>query len=99
MLAGIDEELAGLKSNQQAGEPTSPEAQNDLAVLVIESVPSGADVELDGKFVGNTPTTLCLKPGTYSLSVKKEGFITWTRHATAISGNEQRIAAELDKTQ
>jgi len=59
--------------------------------------PPGADVELDGKFVGNTPTTLHVKPGDYTVVVKKEGFQPWSRKVAALSANELRIAAELKK--
>jgi hypothetical protein len=56
-----------------------------------------ADVELDGKFVGNTPTTLRLKPGEYTITVRKAGFAPWTRKLAAIPDNELKITAELKK--
>jgi PEGA domain len=95
ILAGIDAEIAA--SNAKA--PTVTAADRNGTSLLIESDPPGADVELDGKFVGNTPTTLHLKPGDYTVVVKKEGFQQWTRKVAALSANELRIAAELKKEQ
>jgi PEGA domain len=95
ILAGIDAEIATSK----AGARTVSAADQNGASLLIESDPPGADVELDGKFVGNTPTTLHLKPGDYTVVVKKEGFQPWSRKVTALSANELRIAAELKKEQ
>ena len=98
ILAGIDAELAESRANPQIP-ASSTEAERNEAILRIESDPSRADVELDGKFVGNTPTTLRLKHGEYVVLVKKEGFQPWTRKVSALSDNELRIAVELKKDQ
>lgn len=65
------------------------------ASLVIESTPPGADVEVDGNFVGNTPSTLSLAPGNHDVTVKKKGFVEWNRKLTVTSGSV-RVNAELD---
>jgi hypothetical protein len=96
ILAGIDAEVAASKANTRT---VSAAADQNGASLLIESAPAGADVELDGKFVGNTPMTLHLKPGDYTVDVKKEGFQPWSRKVAALSANELRIAAELKKQQ
>jgi hypothetical protein len=98
ILAGIDAELAESRANPQIPASSTEAAKNE-AILRIESDPSRADVELDGKFVGNTPTTLRLKPGEYVVLVKKEGFQPWTRKVAALSDNELHIAVELKKDQ
>jgi hypothetical protein len=97
ILSGIDAEIAVSKANARTVSATA-DVQNG-ASLLIESDPAGADVELDGKFVGNTPTTLHLKPGDYTVVVKKEGFQPWSRKVAALSANELRLAAELKKEQ
>jgi PEGA domain len=98
ILDGIDAELTMLKATSQQ---TSPSASTADTVCVVDvlSEPAGADVELDGKFVGNTPTTLRLKAGDYKLTVKKEGFAPWTRQLAAMAGNQLSIKAELIKAQ
>lgn len=100
ILAGIDAELLSSKANSQEHTPGEPEAQkNSACVLEVRSDPAGADVELDGKFVGNTPTTLRLKPGEYTVTVRKPGFAPWSRKLSAIPDNELKIVAELTKDQ
>ena len=64
-------------------------------IVSIESVPPGADVEIDGLFVGNTPLSLDVSIGEWSVVVKKKGFITWSRNLKAIMGNVN-INAELE---
>src|SRR5208282_1460824 len=49
------------------------------ASLSIDSTPPGADVEIDGAFVGNTPSTVSVAPGSHQIVVKKKGFADWTK--------------------
>lgn len=73
------------------------EAQPEMsAKLQLSSAPSGADIELDGSFVGNTPSNLALKPGDYSVTIKKNGYKPWSRKLK-VSGGEVSIIAELEK--
>ena len=64
--------------------------------VAIASTPVGADIEVDGNFVGSTPSTISLAPGTHSISVKKSGFTDWTRTMNTTSGSVQ-INADLEK--
>jgi hypothetical protein len=62
--------------------------------LAINSTPSGADIQLDGNFVGNTPSTLRVQPGKHYIVVKKQGFQDWVREM-AFSGGNVTLNAEL----
>jgi len=64
-------------------------------IVIIESIPSGADVEIDGFFVGNTPLSLDIPAGEYSVVVKKKSFLPWSRNLRATGGNVN-INAELE---
>ena len=66
--------------------------------LIIDSAPPGADIEIDGAFVGNTPSTLNLAPGNHQVVVKKKGFATWTKSLT-VSGGSVHLSAELERVQ
>lgn len=55
--------------------------------LQVTSTPDGADIEIDGGFVGDTPSTVGVEPGQHQLSVKKTGFKTWERKITVSSGH------------
>ncbi len=63
----------------------------------ISSSPAGADIEIDGAFVGSTPSAVTLKPGEYSVVIKKTGFKNWERKLK-VTGGEVSLVAELEKT-
>jgi PEGA domain len=56
------------------------------AQLQISSTPDAADIEIDGSFVGNTPSTIGVTAGAHQISVKKSGFKPWERKITVSSG-------------
>jgi len=74
--------------------PVAP-AQPAQASIVIESTPPGADIEVDGSFVGNTPSTVNVASGAHEICVKKKGFADWTRKLN-VSGGSVHLNAELD---
>jgi len=63
------------------------------ASLAVSSTPAGADIYLDGQFVGNTPSTLNVT-GSHTVAVKKNGFQDWTRQMS-FSGGSITLNAEL----
>ena len=71
---------------------------NSIAKLLVASIPDGADIEIDGAFAGNTPSTLDLAPGEHTVSVKKSGYSTWERKVK-LTGGDIRLNAELQKAQ
>jgi len=73
---------------------TVPAAQ--VAKVAITSSPDSADIEIDGSFVGNTPSTTELVPGEHTISVKKSGFKAWERKVK-VGGGDIRINAEMEK--
>ena len=56
--------------------------------------PAGADIEVDGAFVGDTPSTLTVAAGDHTISLKKPGFTPWER-TVKVSGGKIQITAEL----
>ena len=64
------------------------------ATLAIASSPAGADIEVDGGFVGNTPSSVTVAPGPHQIVVKKKGFIDWTKTLNVTGGNVS-LNAEL----
>jgi hypothetical protein len=67
------------------------------ASLVIDSTPPGADIEIDGAFVGNTPSTISVAAGSHQVAVKKKGFADWTKALNVTSGTIH-LSAELEQT-
>ena len=65
-----------------------------LASLSVESSVPGADIEVDGSFVGSTPSTLSVAPGQHTVTVKKKGYEDWSRSMN-VSGNSVHLNADL----
>jgi hypothetical protein len=63
----------------------------------LSSNPSGADVSVDGEFVGNSPAALKLAPGKHTLSVRMSGYKDWSREITVYSGSAVQLTANLEK--
>lgn len=77
---------------------TNPAASASAqATLAIASTPPGADIEVDGSFVGNTPSTVTLATGSHQVVVKKKGFADWSKTLNITSGNIN-LNAELEQT-
>lgn len=65
--------------------------------LFVASVPDGADIEIDGSFVGNTPSDVQLPEGEHAITLKKAGFKNWDRKMKVSAGSNVRLNAELEK--
>lgn len=70
-------------------------ATTAMATLQIESSVPGADIEVDGAFAGNTPSTLTVTPGQHIIAVKKKGYTDWTRTMN-VSGSAVHLNADLE---
>jgi len=77
--------------------PASTPAEAAKGSVNISSNPSGAEVSVDGEFVGNSPAALKLAPGKHTLSVKMAGYKDWSREITVLSGSEVQLTANLEK--
>jgi PEGA domain len=66
-----------------------------LASLAIDSTPPGADIEIDGAFVGNTPSSVSVTSGNHQVAVKKKSFADWTKTLNVTGGNIH-LSAELE---
>jgi hypothetical protein len=64
------------------------------ALMDISSTPPGADIEIDGRFVGSTPSSINLVPGDHDVVVKKAGFVSWQKKVS-VSAGHINLAAEL----
>jgi hypothetical protein len=82
----------------QAPVPATPPVTPILAQasLNIDSTPTGADIEIDGAFVGDTPSTVSVAPGNHQIVVNKKGFTDWSRTLNVTSGSVH-LNAELEQ--
>lgn len=80
-----------------APQPAPANSTDEPSTVVVKSTPDGADVTVDGKFVGSTPSTVKLSPGDHTIKIEKPGFKTWERTMTVSSGGDVKIDATLEK--
>ncbi len=64
--------------------------------ITITSTPDGADIEVDGALLGNTPATIPLMPGQRVVAISKKGFKPYQKTIQVLAGGSQRITAELE---
>ena len=94
---------AGTSTLQPAGEAGSAVAgpvaalgpgASVPATVAIKSEPDGAEIELDGAFIGNTPANVKVEPGAHSFVVKK-GPASWSRSIQIQPGSTVTLIAPL----
>jgi PEGA domain len=61
----------------------------------ITSEPAGADIEIDGAYVGSTPSRITLATGQHTISIRRSAYKTWERKIN-VSGGRVNIAAALE---
>lgn len=88
----FETQAAGQAQTPQPNLAKAPDAQG---VVSISSTPPGADVEVDGSFMGNTPSQLDLAVGDHTIKLTKTGFKPWERKIR-ISGGTVNINSELE---
>jgi len=93
-----DSEETGPGAKASASKPAvSAPAEAAEGGVNVSSNPSGADVSVDGEFVGNSPASLKLAPGKHTVSVRMSGYKDWSREITVYSGSEVHLDANLEK--
>src|ERR1700730_15034741 len=88
-------------TNTQAGKAENAGTQAQAgtnAEVEVASPPSGADIEVDGSFVGSTPSTIGVTTGDHTVTLKKSGFTTWERKIK-VSGGRIQISADLQASE
>jgi hypothetical protein len=75
---------------------TAATSADPPTTVTVSSVPAAAEVEVDGKFVGNTPSSVMLPAGEHTVRIVKKGFKPWERKLT-VSGGSANVSAELEE--
>ena len=99
---GGDTPLDPAKFNKQSavvesGTPKSEATATAMSAVVIKSTPDGAEITIDGKLVGTTPSTVQLVPGEHTVSIDKSSFKQWQRTITVTAGGAINLEATLEK--
>jgi hypothetical protein len=78
-----------------ASVPVSTET--GISTIELKSNPEGVEISIDGKYVGNAPTTLHLAVGDHLIKFEKSGFKPWERTLTITPGEITTIPVTLEK--
>ena len=81
-----------------AASTAQPNANTGSATLLVNSDPPGAEININGKFVGTTKSTLKLFVGEHAITIAKPGYKEWKRTIMLNPGSEITIDAVLEKT-
>lgn len=79
-----------------AGNPFHGGTGAELVPVTIEADVEGAEVEVDGAYVGNAPSTRRLAPGSHTVTVR-EGALVWERTLNVQAGDNLRVRAKLNQ--
>jgi serine protease Do len=74
-------------------------APSQVGSVSLTSNPSGADIEVDGVFVGTTPADLPIGSGERQVRITKNGFNSFERKIRIMAGAKQSISADLESKQ
>jgi hypothetical protein len=89
--------LSGGPASSTSTSAVTTQAAALTGKLSVASIPDGADIEIDGSFVGNTPSDFQLAEGDHKVTVKKAGFKDWERALKVSGGSNVHLNAELEK--
>jgi len=83
-------------SNEATSTTVSSQSSRTNAQLDITSNPAGAEIAVDGNFVGDTPSELAVAAGDHTITISKHGYKPWERKLT-VSNGKITVSAELER--
>jgi hypothetical protein len=78
---------------------TAQETIPEKVKVNFASTPPGAEITLDGNYVGSTPSAIVLSAGTHSVIFSLPGFAQWKRELTVLAGSDLTVSTLLQKEQ
>jgi hypothetical protein len=80
---------------------STPQAGNGgeplLSSITIKSLPDGAEITVDEKYMGSTPSTLRLSSGDHKIRLEKSGFKPWEKTLTVSNGESATVNPSLEQ--
>ena len=67
-----------------------------MSTVAVSSTPSGADIEIDGVYVGSTPSQVPIATGDRLVRVSKGSYQPFERRLRILPGAKQSVAADLE---
>jgi len=90
--------VANLANSAGTAAAAVSEANRDTVKCNFTSIPSGAEIMLDGSYVGNTPSTIAVGAGRHVVVLATPGFAKWKRELLVSAGSDVDVIATLQKT-
>jgi hypothetical protein len=90
----LDPQVATAPATQSANQAPAAEPAPGTELTFI-STPDGADVELDGAFVGSAPSTISVANGDHVIRITKKGYQPYEK-TLRTSGGTVSLRADLD---
>lgn len=81
-------------AQKTTGQATGPKVRCNFS-----STPPGADITIDGSYVGNTPSEISLTTGKHVVMIAMVGFGEWKRELTVASDSVVNVTAALQPAQ
>jgi hypothetical protein len=75
------------------------EKSRGIGSLAIASDPAGAEVYVDGHFVGQTPATLRLASGAHRIELRANGKRDWSRELEVIKDSEVTVRPVMERVE
>jgi len=75
----------------------APLPSSEFGTVMVATVPDGAEVAVDGAFVGNAPASLKLTPGKHTVTVSRNTYKNWSKELSVLAGSEVKLNATLEK--
>ncbi len=100
--AAIEQFLATYPKSRQASAARTrlKQLQQQPAMparLFVRADQDDAEVLIDGRSAGTTPLELELKPGSYKVRVRREGYLDWNGRVDLSAGDESTLSALLPR--
>jgi len=87
---------ASLRSQALPQQSETQETRASSGSVAFSSDPSGAEIYVDGKFVGQTPSTIELPAGSHHIEVKSRGRQDWARDLDVLKDSQLTLHPVLE---
>jgi PEGA domain len=92
-------EKSGKSASSPSGQADQPAYPANAAKVMVSSEPSGADIYVDGNFMGSTPSQIPLPAGSHTVRIEAKGQKPWGRTVTLTAGGDVTLQAVLSAVQ
>ena len=79
-----------------SAQPAPKASAPSIGSVAVASDPAGAEIYVDGKFAGQTPSTIPLSSGTHRIELRSAGRKNWGRELDVIEGSQLTLHPILE---